>query len=78
MRDRKLYVPQHLDPLSQTPLRFLLSERIDLMRDTNLIGVYSDDVFITVVIEEAANPRRHPPAHADVRRAGLPAPAVTY
>ena len=25
---------------------------IDLMRDTNLIGVYADDVFVTVVIEE--------------------------
>ncbi len=51
VRDRKL-ATQDLYPLSQTPLRFLLSERIDLMRDTNLIGVYSDDVFITVVIEE--------------------------
>ena len=26
--------------------------RIDLLRDTNLIGVYADDVFVTVVIEE--------------------------
>ena len=51
VRDRKL-ATQDLYPLSQTPLRFLLSDRIDLLRDTNLIGVYSDDVFITVVIEE--------------------------
>lgn len=51
VRDRKL-ATQDVYPLSQTPLRFLLADRIDLMRDTNLIGVYSDDVFVTVVIEE--------------------------
>ena len=51
VRDRKL-VTQDLYPLSQTPLRFLLADRIDLLRDTNLIGVYADDVFVTVVIEE--------------------------
>ena len=51
VRDRKL-ATQDLYPLSQTPLRFLLAARIDLMRDTNLIGVYADDVFVTVVIEE--------------------------
>ena len=51
VRDRKL-ATQDLYPLSQTPLRFLLSDRIDLMRDTNLVGVFADDVFVTVVIEE--------------------------
>jgi outer membrane lipoprotein-sorting protein len=51
VRDRKL-ATQDLYPLSQTPLRFLLADRIDLMKDTNLIGVYADDVFVTVVIEE--------------------------
>ena len=51
VRDRKL-ATQDLYPLSQTPLRFLLADRIDLMHDTNLIGVYLDDVFATVVIEE--------------------------
>jgi outer membrane lipoprotein-sorting protein len=51
VRDRKL-ATQDLYPLSQTPLRFLLADRIDLLRDTNLIGVYADDVFVTVVIEE--------------------------
>jgi outer membrane lipoprotein-sorting protein len=51
VRDRKL-ATQDLYPLSQTPLRFLLADRIDLMRDTNLIGVYVDDIFATVVIEE--------------------------
>ena len=52
VRDRKL-ATQDLYPLSQTPLRFLLADRIDLMKDTNLIGVYADDVFVTVVIEES-------------------------
>ena len=51
VRDRKL-ATQDLYPLSQTPLRFLLADRIDLMRDTNLVGVYADDVFVTMVIEE--------------------------
>src|SRR5205085_6559278 len=45
VRDRKL-ATQDLYPLSQTPLRFLLSDRMDLLRDTNLIGVYADDVFV--------------------------------
>ena len=51
VRDRKL-ATQDLYPLSQTPLRFLLSDRLDLLRDTNLIGVYADDIFVTIVIEE--------------------------
>jgi outer membrane lipoprotein-sorting protein len=51
VRDRKL-ATQDIYPLSQTPLRFLLSDRVDLMKDTNLVAVYADDVFITVVVEE--------------------------
>ncbi len=51
VRDRKL-ATQDLYPLSQTPLRFLLSDRIDLLRDTNVVGVRADDVYVTVVIEE--------------------------
>jgi outer membrane lipoprotein-sorting protein len=51
VRDRKL-ATQDLYPLSQTPLRFLLSDRIDLLHDTNVVGVRSDDTFVTVVIEE--------------------------
>jgi outer membrane lipoprotein-sorting protein len=51
VRDRKLDT-QQLFSLSQTPLRFLLSDRIDLLRDTNLISVTADDTFVTVVIEE--------------------------
>jgi outer membrane lipoprotein-sorting protein len=51
VRDRKL-ATQDLYPLGQTPLRFLLADRVDLLRDTNVIGVYSDNIFTTVVIEE--------------------------
>jgi outer membrane lipoprotein-sorting protein len=51
VRDRKL-ATQDLYPLSQTPLRFLLADRIDLLRDTTVVGVTADDVYVTVVIEE--------------------------
>ncbi|HTK14126.1 MAG TPA: outer membrane lipoprotein carrier protein LolA [Xanthobacteraceae bacterium] len=51
VRDRTL-ATQDLYPLSQTPLRFLLADKLNLLRDTNLVGVYADDVFTTVVIEE--------------------------
>jgi outer membrane lipoprotein-sorting protein len=51
VRDRKL-ATQDVYPLSQTPLRFLLSDRIDLMRDTNVVSVTADDLFISVTIEE--------------------------
>jgi outer membrane lipoprotein-sorting protein len=51
VRDRRL-ATQDLYPLSQTPLRFLLSERIDLLRETNVVAVRADDVYVTVVIEE--------------------------
>jgi outer membrane lipoprotein-sorting protein len=51
VRDRKL-ATQDIYPLSQTPLRYLLSDRIDLLKDTNVISVTADDVFISVIIEE--------------------------
>lgn len=51
VRDRRL-ATQDVYPLSQTPLRFLLAERVDLTKDTNLVSVYADDVFVTVVLEE--------------------------
>jgi outer membrane lipoprotein-sorting protein len=51
VRDRGL-ATQDVYPLSQTPLRFLLADRIDLLRDTNVVAVRSDDVYVTVVIEE--------------------------
>ena len=51
VRNSKL-ATQDLYPLSQTPLRFLLSDRIDLMRDTNVTALRADDVFVTIIIEE--------------------------
>ncbi|MDO9412969.1 MAG: outer membrane lipoprotein carrier protein LolA [Pseudolabrys sp.] len=51
VRDRKL-ATQDVFPLSQTPLRFLLSDKVDLMRDSSLTSVYADEVFITAVLEE--------------------------
>ncbi len=51
VRNSKL-ATQDTYPLSQTPLRFLLSDRIDLLRDTHLVNVAADDLFVTVTIEE--------------------------
>jgi outer membrane lipoprotein-sorting protein len=51
VRDRKL-ATQDLYPLSQTPLRYLLADQIDLVRDTNLVAVSHDNNFVTVTIEE--------------------------
>jgi outer membrane lipoprotein-sorting protein len=51
VRDRKL-ATQDLYPLSQTPLRYLLADQIDLARDTNLTAVSRDNTFVTVMIEE--------------------------
>jgi outer membrane lipoprotein-sorting protein len=51
VRDRKL-ATQDVYPLSQTPLRFLLSDRIDLLKETNVVAVYADELYATVVIEE--------------------------
>ncbi len=51
IRDRRL-ATQDIYPLSQTPLRFLLSDRLDLLADTNVVNVSADDTFATVTIEE--------------------------
>jgi outer membrane lipoprotein-sorting protein len=51
VRDRSLETTEYY-PLSQTPLRYLLAEHIDLLRDTDVISVSADDTFVTVVIEE--------------------------
>lgn len=51
VRDRNL-ATQDLYPLSQTPLRYLLADRIDLLRDTDIVSVSADDTFVSVVIEE--------------------------
>jgi outer membrane lipoprotein-sorting protein len=49
--DRRLGT-QDLYPLSQTPLRFLLADKIDLMQDTNVVGVTADDTYVSIMIEE--------------------------
>src|ERR1051325_9856656 len=51
---RRNLATQDIYPLSQTPLRFLLSDHVNLLTDTNLVAVYADDVFVTVVVEEKA------------------------
>jgi outer membrane lipoprotein-sorting protein len=51
VRDRNL-ATQDLYPLSQTPLRYLLSDRIDLMKDTNVVSVTADDLYVSITIEE--------------------------
>lgn len=58
VRDRKL-ATQDLYPLSQTPLRVILADRVDLLRDTNVIGAYLDDTFATVVLEEDSLGGKH-------------------
>jgi len=51
VRDRKL-ATQQVHPLSQTPLRYLLQDRIDLLKDTNVTAVYADETYVTIVVEE--------------------------
>lgn len=51
VRDRKLNT-QDITPLGQTPLRFLLAERIDLAADPHVKKIYHDDRFISVQMEE--------------------------
>lgn len=38
--------------LSQTPLRFLLADKIDLLQDAHVVAVTADNVFITISIEQ--------------------------
>ncbi|WP_305986697.1 outer-membrane lipoprotein carrier protein LolA [Roseibium sp. MMSF_3544] len=49
VRDRKLNT-QDIWPLGQTPLRFLLSDSIDLEKDTNVTNVLVEKDLITVTI----------------------------
>ncbi len=51
VRDRRL-ATQDTYLLSQTPLRYLLADRIDLLHDTDVVSVTADDTFASVVIEE--------------------------
>jgi outer membrane lipoprotein-sorting protein len=51
VRDRNLDT-QDTYPLSQTPLRYLLADQIDLTNETNVIGVSQDNTFVSVTLEE--------------------------
>jgi outer membrane lipoprotein-sorting protein len=51
IRDSRLNNQTYM-PQSQTPLRFLVADRIDLLKDTNVVGAYADDMFVTIVVEE--------------------------
>jgi outer membrane lipoprotein-sorting protein len=51
VRNRDL-ATQDLWPLSQTPLRYLLADHIDLLHDTDVVSISSDDKYIAVTIEE--------------------------
>jgi outer membrane lipoprotein-sorting protein len=51
VRDRNLNT-QDAYMLSQTPLRYLLADQIDLTRDTNLVGFSQDNSFVSLTIEE--------------------------
>jgi outer membrane lipoprotein-sorting protein len=51
VQDRNLKTQQQY-PLSQTPLRYLLAEQIDIARDTTLVAVSQDNTFISLTIEE--------------------------
>jgi outer membrane lipoprotein-sorting protein len=51
VRDRNLET-RNLYPLSTTPLRYLLADRIDLWRETHLVSVGQDAKYVTVTIEE--------------------------
>jgi outer membrane lipoprotein-sorting protein len=39
-------------PLSQTPLRLLLADHLDLSRDANVVAVLANDTLVGIVIEE--------------------------
>ncbi len=51
VRNRDLNT-QDLVPLSQTPLRYLLADHIDILHDTDVVSVSSDEKYITVIVQE--------------------------
>jgi outer membrane lipoprotein-sorting protein len=51
IQDRNLKT-QTQYPLSQTPLRYLLADQIDIAHDTSLVAVSQDNTFISLTIEE--------------------------
>jgi outer membrane lipoprotein-sorting protein len=53
IRDRKLGT-QDLYFISQTPLKFLMKEKIDLEKDVTVEDVATDDAGVTIFIEDKA------------------------
>jgi outer membrane lipoprotein-sorting protein len=53
VRDRKL-ATQDVYFISQTPLKFLLKDKIDLARDTQILDVKSDERSVMILIEDKA------------------------
>lgn len=53
IRDRKL-ATQDVYFIGQTPLKFLLKERIDLSRDTKVLDVRADERSVAILIEDKA------------------------
>lgn len=53
IRDRKL-ATQDMYFISQTPLKFLLKERIDLRRDVKILGVSESKTGVVISIEDKA------------------------
>lgn len=51
VRDRKL-ATQDIWPLSQTPLRFLLADDIDLRKDANITNVLVESDLVTVTLTD--------------------------
>ncbi|MDB5643998.1 MAG: outer rane lipoprotein carrier protein LolA [Hyphomicrobiales bacterium] len=53
IRDRKL-ATQDVYFIGQTPLKFLLKERIDIGRDTKVLDVRSDEKSVAILVEDKA------------------------
>jgi outer membrane lipoprotein-sorting protein len=53
VRDRKL-ATQDVYFISQTPLKFLLKDKIDIARDTQILDMKSDDRSVMILIEDKA------------------------
>jgi len=53
VRDRRL-ATQDVYFIGQTPLKFLLKEKVDIARDTKILGVTMDPASIAIMIEDRA------------------------
>ena len=51
VNNKKLKTADHY-PLSATPLRLLLSDKIDLLEEAKIIQVYQDRTLLTITLED--------------------------